>query len=375
MNIAYFSPIHWSFLKQRPQHLAEEFSKHDHVFFIEPSVSLLHSIRHRNNDCRPLEYQVSDTLKVVRPDGRYRLPKFFDLVDVTGLNLWHEQKSLQSIIQAADIIWISSPLYYGYILNSKKPIVYDKMDKYDQLTTNPFLKRLILKNESKLLQRANLVFASSKQLYDDLVVQTNNVKLIRNGLDSSLCWKRGSEKEPEVLNKLKNLKGYSNVTLFGYVGAVDHWFDYEAIQLILNYSPNFHVVIVGYNNLPRINHDNLHYIDSVPKQELAEIIPQFDVCLYPFRQTDWLDTIDPVKIYEYLSFNKPVISVRSMETVRFADYIQIYGTYNEFVEILDRIPVLSVPFLAEEQLHQFIDENSWTMRAEEVREHFQLLES
>lgn len=369
LNIAYFSPIHWSFLKQRPQHLAEEFSKDSNVCFIEPSVSFMHSVRHRNNNCYPLEYQINNTLKVVRPDGRYRLPKFFDLVDVMGLNLWHEKKSLQPIIQAADVIWISSPLYFGYISNTKKPIIYDKMDEYDKLTTNTLLKHLILRNESKLLQRADLVFASSQRLYDDLLVQTNNVHLIRNGLDSSLCQKRKNDINTKTIDKLKELRKNGDNTLFGYIGAVDHWFDYEAIQLILNHSPDYHVVIVGHNNLPRVDHANLHYVASVPKHELGAIISEFDICLYPFRQSDWLDTIDPVKIYEYLSFNKPVISVKSLETSRFAEYVQLYETYNEFIEILDRLALLIGPFLTEQQLQQFIEENSWSTRANEMQEH------
>ena len=49
----------------------------------------------------------------------------------------------------------------------------------------------------------------------------------------------------------------------------------------------------------------------------------------PIQKGPILDTINPVKIYEYLAVNKPVIAVRSRETEKFKDIILLYDNLRE----------------------------------------------
>ncbi|MEB3100933.1 hypothetical protein [Ferviditalea candida] len=367
MKIVYFSPIDWDFLKQRPQHIAEELSKDHTVYFIEPSISIVKSIIYKKNFHKSREFNVNANLKVIRPSGKFRLPKIFDLVDFAGINLAYEKKILMKLIEESDLIWVGSPIYYGLVRDIRnKNIVYDKMDDYGQLTKSILLRKLIETNEKGLLSKASLIFTSSKFLFDKINGIGKPVVLVRNGLDESICLNKdlGSNK---VSDELKRIKENGSV-IFGYIGTIDHWFDYDAIQHILEHRKNNKVIIVGHNKLPIYNHENVYYFDAVPKNELGSIINEFDYCLYTFKKNALLDSIDPVKIYEYLGFNKKVIAVKSAETIRFKKQIKLYSNDIGLEKVLNELDCIKAPFNSDE-LKKFINDNVWYERVLSMIEH------
>lgn len=90
------------------------------------------------------------------------------------------------------------------------------------------------------------------------------------------------------------------------------------------------------------------------------MIEQFDVCLYNFKRNDLLDTINPVKIYEYLALNKPVLAVKSMETSQFGDRLMLYDKPEDVKKIL--LAGWNCPFRSEDELNEFVGGNSWESR-------------
>ncbi|MFD2672021.1 hypothetical protein [Marinicrinis sediminis] len=363
MNIVYFAPIRWDFLKQRPQHIAEELSQYYKVCFVEPSISIINSLVYKNDDYKPRDFNISENLRVLRPSGKFRLPKIFELVDFVGFNLIYEKIYLKEIMEQADLIWLGSPIFYSLIEKTKKSIIYDKMDEHGKLVENYLMKQLIEKNEKKLLKRADLILASSRYLYEQIQLIEESVELVRNGLDQSICMIDPNAANNRLSHEIKKIKENDKNLIFGYVGTIDHWFDFSVIKQIVNHDDRNKVVIVGHNKLPVLNHPNVFYFDAVPKDELGLIIKEFDFGLYPFKQGDLLDTIDPVKIYDYLSFNKAVIAVSSTETSRFEGKVNLYTNDKELNDILkkSRETRYHYPF-TESETKCFINENSWSNR-------------
>ena len=109
-----------------------------------------------------------------------------------------------------------------------------------------------------------------------------------------------------------------------------------------------------------MKHERVHYIAPVKKEQIPGVIEQFDVCLYNFKRNDLLDTINPVKIYEYLALNKPVLAVRSMETSQFEDQLMLYDDPEDVKAILSA--GWDYPFRSKEEQKKFIDDNSWENR-------------
>lgn len=367
-KILYFSPILWNDLKQRPQHIAEELSKYYKIYYVEPSISILNSIINKNELYKKNNIEINSNLKVIRTSGNFRLPKSFEIFDLFNLNTLYERSQLKKLIEECEIIWVGSPIFYNLIKNyNDKKIIYDKMDDYIYLTKNKFLKKLLYKNETELVKNATFIFTTCTVFYENIKQINKNVYIVNNGVDINFVNKIVHNKENQVAREIEKLKKEGKVA-FGYIGTIDHWFDYEAIKKIINYNKDFHVVFVGKCNIDKINHKNVHYYEPVNKDKLPEIIESFDYCLYTFKINDFINTIDPVKVYEYLSLNQKVIAAMNDELNKFSRILNLYKNYKELHELLDNIRKIKSPFYKKQDLLEFIIENSWSGKVENIIE-------
>lgn len=82
--------------------------------------------------------------------------------------------------------------------------------------------------------------------------------------------------------------------------------------------------------------------------------------------SELLDTINPVKIYEYLSFNKPIIAVSNEEIEGFDANIYTYKNYEELKKLCNQ--TLDQPFDTIEQYEFFMKSNNWDNRVDKINE-------
>lgn len=364
MNILYFSPILWDSLKQRPQHIAEGLSKKHKVVFYEPVISFLNSLKSKNHLYKGYEKELSSSLKVKRLSGLLRLPRSLDIYDPLGINNISERLQLMSAYKECDAVWLGSPLYYSCFKGLKdKLLIYDKMDDYSFITPDRRIRKLIQRNEIELIKSADIIFTSYSSFKRDVSGKSNAV-LVKNGADEINKDSLIQSSEAEMIRRLRN----SGRCIFGYVGTIDYWFDFEAVKRILKSDSRNAVVIVGNRRISCVEDPDIIYIDAVDKRKLPGIIDEFDFCLYNFKFGEYLDTINPVKIYEYLGLNKPVISVRSSETEVFGNLLNRYSSYEGLESILKGIQQIGCPFLSEEERMIFINDNTWHRRIELIEE-------
>ena len=90
------------------------------------------------------------------------------------------------------------------------------------------------------------------------------------------------------------------------------------------------------------------------------------MCLYNFKKSELLDTINPVKVYEYLAANKPVLAVESMETLKLKQYLMIYNEKKEIGQWMSQ--PIKRPFRTEEERKEFIRKNGWKARVQEINQ-------
>jgi len=355
MKIAYFSPISFDYLKQRPQHIAELLSQNNEVYYIEPTISLLHSVVKGGNEFIAKRYDITNTLHIVRVNGSFSLPRCLEVYDLFNLNTISEIVQLKKIMQQCDLIWVGNPTWFNIVKHmSDKPILYDKMDDFKELTTNRLLKRLIDKTEKALMERANIILTSCEVFYQNVKKKNHNTFLIRNGVSLDF--------EKMVTQTAKN----EGCRIFGYVGTISHWYDFHVLEVILNQNPDNEIVLIGVNEMPTFEHPRVHYVGKINKDKVSEAISYFDVCLYNFKQTQLLDTINPVKIYEYLAMNKPVLAVESIETKQYEDKLMLYKSDEDIANHLST--KVKKPFANCWETEKFIHENSWEMRVQQIEE-------
>lgn len=347
MKILYLAPIAYNSLKQRPQHIADNLAKEHEVWYVEPTISLMKYIIKGGESFKSKNITIHNNLHIIKLSGIFTAHISCQAFNIFRYNVISERHQLKKYFNNVDVIWVGYPGWYQIIENIKnKMIIYDKMDDDVNITTNLLIKKLLLKVEPKLIDKADIIFVTAMKFYRDLIYKKQSVYLLPNAVCEDIKY---IEKD---LNQREN-------RVFGYVGTVAHWFDIKAIEMILNNSSKNEVILVGPNYIPELKLQNVKYMGIIEKEQLPEIIADFDVCLYPFKKNTFLNTIDPVKIYEYLALNKPVLAINSAEMDKFNKFIETYDNYEELELKLGK--VFKKPFSEEERIN-FIKENCWSSR-------------
>ena len=361
MNIVYLSPIPYDFLVQRPQYLAIELSKRHNVIFVEPTVSLVRWALKGGEPPTQKIQTVSDSLHVVRLNGMLSLPRTLCAYDLFGFCTAWEGMQLKKYMHIPDLVWVGYCGVYPLVSKLKyRKLIYDKMDENALLVRSSSLSKQLAKNDQRLLEKADCIFTTAMELYDGARCVNQQTYLVQNAVAH------------ELANKIASSPKKRGIKTFGYIGMIDSWFDIDAIKTILEASENHEVLLVGPNNIPEICHKRAKYLGRVSKDALPELINSFDVCLYPFRQNQLLETVNPVKIYEYLAFNKPVLAVDNRELRAFGKLVRRYTNHDELRELCTH--QFPAPFDTEEARLRFVEENSWERRGQAIHSVLEMLE-
>ena len=136
----------------------------------------------------------------------------------------------------------------------------------------------------------------------------------------------------------------------------------ETVTNFCKNHPQTTVYIVGkgdtiVNTVP----PNMIFTGKVPHSQVKEYIKAADILLMPFVKTELIEYVDPVKMYEYLSFNKHIISTYWDELKQYKTnpLVHFYNDYDHFRKLAEIIPQNSE--IIDEQ---FVKENSWETRME-----------
>lgn len=353
MKILYFAPLAFGDLKQRPQEIAAALAEKHEVWYIEPTISLIGALKDKSLNCHANAYDLSPTLHVIRLDGRFALPIRLQFLDPLRLNTVSERIQLSNLFKTCDVIWIGYEVWERLLSASLTGLlVYDKMDDNDRLSTDRIIRQFLIRSEKQLIKRCSLMFVTARQFLDRFRA-VSNIYLIPNGMRYQLPKRNSTVRK----NSRK---------VFGYIGKISHWFDTNAVIKLAEANPDCDIVLVGPYDSLDILCPNVKYIGSVPKEDVPDWICSFDVCLYPFKQDELLDTINPVKIYEYLAYNKPVLAVNSKEMQAFQDLIYRYNNYDELISLSHSD--LALPFSDEAHREAFLITNSWECRVKQIEQ-------
>ena len=64
----------------------------------------------------------------------------------------------------------------------------------------------------------------------------------------------------------------------------------------------------------------------VPHEQLPAAVQDYDAFIMPFKINALTKGVDPVKLYEYLTTGKPVLSIRYPEVERFSPYVHFFSS-------------------------------------------------
>ena len=152
-----------------------------------------------------------------------------------------------------------------------------------------------------------------------------------------------------------------------YFGTVGEWFNTEYIEQSLIDFDNIEYVIIGPIDGGRLpEHPRVKYLGTIEHSELYNKTKDVDCFIMPFLVNDIVSAVDPVKLYEYINFNKNILCVEYPEIKRFEPYVYFYDDYNEYKSKIEKlIRHNKIKYSMEARL-EFLNNNSWDSRVEQI---------
>ncbi|WP_448675499.1 glycosyltransferase [Pseudomonas nicosulfuronedens] len=348
--------IDWHFRHQRPQQLARQLAASGRrVFYI--SSELL------EGDAPGFHIESLDQagrLFQVRLQTR-RAPIIYAAPPSTEVSR-QLRASLGAMLQWADcedvVSLVNHPFWYDIaqaVPNQR--LVYDCMDDHEGFGNNA---PGILALERRLTERADLTLFTSEPLQQALADRARHSCLIRNAADYAHFATPPGQPLRDSLGR----------RIIGYYGAIAEWFDVELLAAVARRFDDCCIRLVGadtINAAARLRHQsNIEFIGEVAYAELPQYLHGFDVCLLPFRIIPLTLATNPVKVYEYLSAGKPVVSVDLPELRQFGANVEIAGDTGQFLAALSQ--ALENPGGEQrcEQRRAFARQQTWAQRTAEL---------
>ncbi len=358
-DVICFSIVDWSFRFQRPQQLMAQFAAHGHrVFYLNVS-------QFRSPYAQPKfsVEQIRENLYEVQIAARHPLEIFRAVVEGKeldlGLESLDELRRTLNINQAISYVMIPS---WGSVASQTQRkwgwrVVYDCMDEWENF---PGIKAPLLEMEKNLVESCDLLVVTAQRLYQKWLPYQRQMVLARNATDYDFYQERC---------KPNNLLEGVNHPVVGYYGAIADWFDVDLLVEVAQSRPQYTFVLLGgvfdvdvsqLRNLP-----NVRMLGQQPYETMPQYLYQFDACVIPFKINSITEATDPVKLYEYLSGGKPVVSVKLPELEPYSDHLYIAENTTDFANKLDQAVSESDPQLVERR-KSLAGRHDWKARYQQI---------
>jgi len=352
-DIVCFPIIDWHFRYQRSQHIMSKFAQAGHrVFYLTVDLEPLKT-PYEITEIKKNVYQIR--LHSPIPFNIYR-DKFSTKVVNEVMESFRQAKSALNI---DGISFVQFPTWFSLVQQMQKKhdmgIVFDILDEFTGFDN---VSKSRIKEEKSLIERSDIVTASSSHL------------MKKTKRSSTVVLPNGCDYEHFSQNSTRLLSDHTK-PIIGYFGAISSWFDTSLVEHAAAKRTDWTFVLIGHTagadvtKLQKLH--NVVFLGERPYADLPNYLVDFDVCLIPFVDSDLIDAVNPVKIYEYLAAGKPVVATNMLELLPMSDLCYLSKNRKEFLANIERA-------LAEddgdirERRKRFARQNTWDARFQKLHD-------
>jgi UDP-galactopyranose mutase len=292
-SLVVLSPLRWSFVRQRPQHLMSRLAGWYDVKFIEEPVfaegSARLAVRH-----------VAPGVTVLVPHTPVREPGFNER------QLPHLRALLSGSVAREHglngaLCWLCTPTAWP-LAEALDPalVVYDCMSGADH------------GEEKAVLRRADLVFTAGPSLYEAQRHHHRRVHCLPNAADASHFTPSSLDPDDLQADQAAALQAALPRPRLGFFGVIDEHIDLPLLAGVADARPAWQIVMAGPlagidpATLPQ--RPNLHWLGPQPYARLPHLLAGWDVALLPLALTEATAFMNPTETLDYLAGEKPVVS-------------------------------------------------------------------
>jgi glycosyltransferase involved in cell wall biosynthesis len=336
--------LNWDWLPLVPHQMMTRLAKHNRVLYVDPPIALSTFVAHPeqySSLTRKLKRwmqgvrQVSENLHVYYPPPVLVTPGHLPANDALNRRWlgWAVKRTAARLGLHSPILWLYDP----YLIEpsgqfGEKLVCYDCNDDTSSFASLDYKLRNMQIRDASLTGRADLVLATSRELYRQKKALNANVHYLPSGVDFDLFNKAVSVDVP-VPEDLSDV----SPPVVGYVGSLTNYrIEWGWIETLAQSVPEVTIVLVGppvepppgsVTSLP-----NVRFVGPKPTAELPQYLKLFNVGIIPYKGEAFLKSCQPTKTFEYLAAGLGVVSAPIPDLQPYADVVRFAAGPEEFVQ-------------------------------------------
>ena len=190
--------------------------------------------------------------------------------------------------------------------------------------------------EIEIANRVDTIIYSAKNLkekYTD-IKDKSKMHYISNGVDLAFI----QESNNSLPEEYKNIPSPIAV----YIGALHEWFDVDLVYKTAISLPEYSFVIIGpveRDLSPLKKLDNVFILGKIPHKRIAQFLSNADIGIIPFdtlNHKDLVESINPLKLYEYFACNLPVVSMHWHQLEALESPAFLCHSTEEFINAIEK---------------------------------------
>lgn len=332
-DIIFVSLENWDDIWRRNQFLCETLSRRfpsSKILFVAPPRDISNSIRHgRFSD---LSARATWTVPE-HPNITVTRPRKWVPNSLAWCRRLNEAVTVRHIREVAAVLGMNHPLlwlnpHFGISMVGKLNecgVIYDITDDWTELDQGRREAELIAEQDAALCRRADAVIVCSDRLREKKQTLAKQLHLIPNGVHTT-HYERVLDCDLELPAEATQWKR----PVLGYTGTVhSSRVDVVLVADLAARYPTGSIVLVGPDFLSPSDAacldalGNVHRIPGVPYSRIPDFMRAFDVCIVPHRMTAFTESLNPIKLWEYLAAGKPIVSTSVPGFRDFPDLVHV----------------------------------------------------
>ncbi len=258
------------------------------------------------------------------------------------------------------LVWITCPPGAEAVdgLNPNA-VVYERTDRWEAFPEAD--REEILRYDRFMKQRADVTLHAASKLHEAERDDCRRALYVDHGVDYEMFASAGTA-DDALPADVADLPG----PRVGFIGGIDdHTFDPGLFVEVARRLPDVSFFLVGSCSLPTgwCDLPNVRLLGKRPYEQVASYMAAADVLIMPWRQNEWIENCNPVKLKEYLAVGRPIVTTDFHELRRYDSYVRIASDPQGFAhEIRQAIESPDDP----ERLRGRVEQETWDRKATQV---------
>ncbi len=230
------------------------------------------------------------------------------------------------------LVWVACPAAAEVAVKMpKEKLVYQRTDVYE-LYPNVDIDQVKYYDKT-LKDHADITVFVNQKLYGEEEDQCKTTCYLDHGVDFDLFSQ--AEKDSYIPEDIKDIPK----PIVGFFGSINgnNTVDVELIEEVADTLKDMSIVLIGKqaSDCSKLfARDNVYWLGQKDYPEIPHYGKCFDVAIMPWRQNEWIQGCNPIKLKEYLALGKPIVTTPFTELQYYPDVVYQAKTPQEFSDAI-----------------------------------------